>query len=103
LIQETKTRRKLMKQNLKDLKHKHKHEYSKIQKDVKKALRTDKRTYIDDLAERAEEAASKGEQENLFKITKIVRDKKRASPNMPIKDKAGTIQTSEKGQEAQWT
>jgi hypothetical protein len=53
------------------LKQKHQNEYCKIQKEVKKALRTDKRTYIDDLAERAEEVASKGEQGNPKVVQKM--------------------------------
>jgi hypothetical protein len=89
-----KAKKKVIETKSERLKQKHQHEYSKIQKEAKKALRTDKRTYIDDLAERAEEAASKGEQGNLFKITKIICGKNRTSPNMPIKDKASTILTS---------
>lgn len=39
-----------------------------MQKEVKKALRTNKREHIDALATKAEEAANRGEQGKLYKI-----------------------------------
>jgi hypothetical protein len=59
------------------------------------ALRTAKRTYIDDLAAKVEEAASRKEG-NVYKITKIYSMwRKQNISNIPIKDKTGTILTSE--------
>ena len=78
-------------------------EYSEIQRDVKKMTRTDKRSYMDSLASKAEEAANKGEQGNLYKITKIICGKSKTSSNVPIKDKQGKLLTSEKEQEIRWT
>lgn len=54
------------------LKERHQTEYSEIQKEVKKTLRTDKRAHIDAIATKAEEAVRRGEQRNLYKITKAV-------------------------------
>ena len=70
---------------------------------MKKAIRTDRRTYIDALATKAEEAANKGEQGNLYKITKVICGKNRPSPNLPIKDKQGKLITSENEMEERWT
>lgn len=46
-----------------------------MQKEVKKALRTNKREHIDALATKAEEAANRGEQEKLYKIPQAVSDR----------------------------
>ncbi|XP_048753558.2 craniofacial development protein 2-like [Ostrea edulis] len=78
-------------------------EYSEIQRDVKKITRTDKRSYMDKLASKAEEAANKGEQDNLYKITKTICGKSNTSSNVPIKDKQGKLLTPEKEQEIRWT
>lgn len=42
---------------------------------MKKTLRTDERAHIDVIATKAEEAVSRGEQGNLYKITKAVSDR----------------------------
>lgn len=70
-----------------------------MQKEVKKALRTNKRAYIDALATKAEEAANRGEQGKLYEITKAVSGRKRPSPNFPVKDKKGQLLSREKEME----
>ena len=62
----------------------------------------DKRAFIEDLASQAEEAAKRGEQRKLYKITKIASGKYRGATDMPIMDKQGRLLTSEAKQEAQW-
>lgn len=97
------TKKKILEAKSLRLKEKHQQDYSEIQKQVKKAVRTDRRAYIDALATRAEEAANKGEQGNLYKITKVICGKNRLSPNLPIKDKQGKLITSENEMEERWT
>ena len=54
------------------------------------------------LAKEAEEAAQKGEQRNVYKVTKLICGKYNGSRNAPIQDKQGQLLTSEKDQEAHW-
>ncbi|RUS74991.1 hypothetical protein EGW08_017258 [Elysia chlorotica] len=61
------------------------------------------RAFIDDLASQAEEAAGRGEQGKVYKITKIVAGKYRGTSNAPITDKQGRLLTTESEQEARWT
>ncbi|VDI77277.1 Hypothetical predicted protein [Mytilus galloprovincialis] len=81
------------------LKDKYQQEYSDIHRNVKTLVRADKRKFMDNLADQAEEAANKREQGNLYKITKIICGKSKSSPNIPVKDKQGNLLTSEKEQE----
>lgn len=74
-----------------------------MQKEVKKALRTNKRAHIDALATKAEEAANRGEQGKLYKIPLAVSDRNRLSPNLPVKDKRRRLLSSEKEMEERWT
>ncbi|XP_061188858.1 uncharacterized protein LOC133197034 [Saccostrea echinata] len=85
------------------LKERHQREYSEIEKEVKKALRADKRAHIDDLATKAEEAANRGEQGTLYKITKALNGRNRPSPNLPVKDKTGKLLSSKQEMEERWT
>lgn len=70
-----------------------------MQKEVKKALRTNKRAYIDALATKAEEAANRGEQGKLYEIPQAVSDRNRLFPNLPVKDKRRKLLSSEKEME----
>ncbi|XP_061166428.1 craniofacial development protein 2-like [Saccostrea echinata] len=73
--------------------------YSEASKRVKKLARRDKREAMDQLAAEAEEAAVRGEQGRVYKITKRVCGKFRGNAGGPIKDKHGTLLTTEKEQE----
>nr|KAG5700914.1 hypothetical protein BaRGS_012321 [Batillaria attramentaria] len=64
--------------------------------------RADKRAYMEDLASQAEEAASRGEQGRVYKITKLVSGKYRGATDTPIADKQGQLLTTEAEQEARW-
>ena len=57
---------------------------------------------VTDLAKGAEEAAQKGEQRNVYKVTKLICGKYNGNRNVPIRDKQGKLLTSEKDQEACW-
>lgn len=68
---------------------------------MKRALRTYKRAHIDALATKAEVAANRGEQGNLYNITKVVSGMNRPFPNLhvPVKDKRRKLLSSEKEME----
>ena len=70
---------------------------------MKKMTRADKRAYMEDLAGQAEKAANRGEQGQVYKITKLVSGKYRAATNTPIADKQGRLLTMEAEKEARWT
>ena len=62
--------------------------------------RTDKRSHINDLANQAEDVASRGEQGRVYKITKLVCGRYRGSKNAPIMDKQGRLLTTKAEQDA---
>lgn len=53
---------------------------------VKRMARADKRAYMDELASQAENAANRGEQGKVYKITKMVCGKYGGRSEVPIKD-----------------
>ena len=50
----------------------------------------------------AKKAAQKGEQKNVYSVTKLISGKYSGNGNDLIRDKQGQLLTSEKDQEAQW-
>ena len=84
------------------LREKYRTAYTETNRRVKRKIRTDKRAYMENLAKEAEEAAQKGEQRNVYKVTKLICGKYNGSRNVPIRDKQGQLLTSEKDQEARW-
>ncbi|KAK3761956.1 hypothetical protein RRG08_035160 [Elysia crispata] len=77
--------------------------YREADRAVKQIIRHDKRKHLEDMATQAEEAAYKGDQRNIYKITKQVCGKFRSITTAPIKNKEGQLLTSETAQEARWT
>ncbi|RXN12130.1 endonuclease-reverse transcriptase [Labeo rohita] len=66
-------------------------------------VRADKQAFMDNLATQAEDAADRGEQGTLFRITKALSGKHHGSASAPpIKDKQGRLLTTENEQEARW-
>lgn len=57
---------------------------------------------MEELTEEADEAAQKGEQRNVYKITKLICEKYSGSRNAPIQIKEGHLLTFEKDHEAHW-
>ena len=58
--------------------------------------------YMEDLARQAEEAAEKGEQGKIYKITRQICGKFQSTNDVPIKDKNGGLLTTEDEQKARW-
>ena len=69
-------------------------EYREADMNVKRAIRKDKRLYIDGLASEAEEAAKKGHQGTLYSIVKKMSGgNNKACP--PVRTKDGNVITNE--------
>ena len=77
-------------------------QYREADRTVKRMIRADKLAYMGDLTNQAEEAASKGEQGQVYRITKLVSGKYRGATDAPIVDKQGRLLTTEAEQEARW-
>ena len=75
--------------------------YSEVARDVKSALRRDKRNHYNELADQAEEAAEKGDLKALYESTRLLSGR-RSNPNRPVRDKAGQLLTSIDDQLARW-
>ena len=84
------------------IKDKYKLQYRETDRTVKRMARENKRYYINSLADQAEEAANKGEQGKVYKITRIVCGRYHRSIDTPITDKQGRTLTSEAEVEARW-
>jgi hypothetical protein len=76
-------------------------EYQLKDIDVKKSARRDKRKFIADLADEAEQAARVGNTSKLYKITKKLSGKSKSS-SKPIKDKQGNKLTNENEVSDRW-
>ena len=89
--QAIKERRQLKKKindsKLARLREKYRASYTETNRRVKRKIRTDKRAYMEDLAKEAEEVAQKGEQRNVYKVTKLICGKYNGNRNVPIQDK----------------
>jgi hypothetical protein len=72
-------------------------EYQSRNKEVKKMIRNDKRKYIEQLADKAQEAASLGNIKELYEKTKLLSQRNWVR-NKPIKDKQGVLITNEEEQ-----
>ena len=91
LIEERRTKKNLVNESRTRLqKLKAQEEYNHIAKKVKGSLKKDKESYIDELAENAEKAASNGEMRTLYQITKTLSGKF-SLPEVPVKDKEGKM------------
>ena len=76
-------------------------EYAELNKMVKKSARSDKRQFLEDMAKATEIAASKNEKRTVYKITQQICGEKRHN-NILVKDKQGTMLTSEEEQAKRW-
>ena len=76
-------------------------EYTKVHKLAKRSVRRDRRKKIDDLAKKAEEAASRSDTAELFKLTReIAGGKNRAM--QAVADENGRLLTTVEGQLQRW-
>ena len=78
----------------------YKQQYREADRTVNTTTRADKQDYMEDLASQAEEAANRGEQGQVYKITKLVSGKYRGATDTPIMDKQGRLLTMQAEQDA---
>ncbi|CAH8465462.1 unnamed protein product [Schistosoma haematobium] len=76
-------------------------EYTEINKQVKRSIRTDKRKYVEDLATTAEKAAREGNMRQLYDTTKKLSGNRR-KPERPVKSKEGKVITNIEEQQNRW-
>ena len=62
----------------------------------------DKKAYIEDLASQAEEAAHRGEQGEVYQITKLVSGRYHRTTDTPIVDRQRRLLTTEAEKEVKW-
>uniref|UniRef100_A0A3P9MG11 Reverse transcriptase domain-containing protein n=1 Tax=Oryzias latipes TaxID=8090 RepID=A0A3P9MG11_ORYLA len=84
------------------LQTKYKQQYREANKTVKRMVRADRRAYIEELAEEAERATTRGEQGQLYRISRQVCGKHHSTVSLPIKDKQGKLLTTEAEQDTRW-
>ena len=76
-------------------------QYKTKDKEVKRSARTDKRRFVEELAQEAEKAAIKGELSTVYKITKQICGGNTCPP-VPTKDKCGNVITNEREVAERW-
>lgn len=75
--------------------------YTEVNKEVKHNIRNDRRNFVEDLAHQAEEASGKGDEKELYSITrKLAGDRK--IPDRPVRDKSGELLTDKEEQRKRW-
>ena len=76
-------------------------EYTAVDREVKRSIKTDKRDYIDDLARQAETAAGQGNMRDLYLVTKKLTGKFQQT-DKPVMDKNGNPLTTTNEQLKRW-
>ncbi|KAH9587026.1 Craniofacial development protein 2 [Schistosoma haematobium] len=76
-------------------------EYTEVNKQMKRSIRTDKRKYVEDLATTAEKAAREGNMRQLYGTTKKLAGN-RSEPERPVKSKEGEVITNTDEQQNRW-
>ncbi|VDO97044.1 unnamed protein product [Schistosoma margrebowiei] len=76
-------------------------EYTEVNKQLKRSIRTDKRKYVEDLAMTAEKAAREGNMRQLYDTTKKLSGNRR-KPERPVKSKEGEVITNIDEQQNRW-
>ena len=75
--------------------------YESKDKEVKRSARSDKRSYIEELADKAEQAAARGEMSVVYKITKCICGNN-INQSVCVKDRNGDVLITERNQAARW-
>ena len=78
-----------------------KEQYRNIRREIKRAVKKDKRNYLDNKASEAETAAAKGDTRTLYRITRELTGTVSAQPTV-VQDKNGKILTKEAEQRERW-
>ncbi|CAH8564841.1 unnamed protein product [Schistosoma haematobium] len=76
-------------------------EYTEVNKQVKRSVRTDKRKYVEDLATAAEKAAREGNMRQPYETTKKLSGNRRKAERL-VKSKEGEVITNIEEQQNRW-
>ena len=76
-------------------------EYRRLDREVKKSCRKDKRRWLEEKAREAQEAAEKNNMKSLYKIVRELTSS-RSSSGVPIKSKDGGALLTDEEQDARW-
>ena len=76
-------------------------EYQRLDREVKRKCRSNKREYIIGMIREVEEAARNGELGKLYRITRKISAKNKGGSSV-LGDKDGNILTKEKGKQKRW-
>ncbi|VDP22473.1 unnamed protein product [Schistosoma margrebowiei] len=76
-------------------------EYTEVNKQVKRSIRTDKRKYVENLAMTEEKVAIEGNMRQMYDITKKLSGNHRI-PERPVKSKEGRVITNIEEQRNRW-
>jgi len=83
------------------IKERMREKYKEIDREVKKQIKKDKKTWVDDIAQEAEEAAAKHHMKTLYSITKRLTNEKPRSC-VTINDKQNNVITSSEDRRNRW-
>ena len=75
--------------------------YSEAHKAAKDSVRKDKQAYLEEMAEKAEQAAANGHMKIVYQVTKTIAGKY-GKPSIPVKDKQGHPIFDPNGQGERW-
>ena len=75
--------------------------HTEAHQEARTSIREDKRKYIDDLANKAEDAANQGDMASLYSISRMLTNR-RMPTSKPIRNKQGKILTSDSEQAKRW-
>ena len=76
-------------------------QYNEANQEVRRAIKHDKREFIDNLAEETESAANQHRMRDLYELTRKLAGKK-GPASKPIKDKHGNMLTKQEDQLKRW-
>ena len=96
------TKEKLMSAKSERLQRRLSRQYAEANKEVKDRARSDKRAFLDNMADEAEQAAGRGDLATLYNITRALSNRQMHS-SQAIRDKEGKLITAEKEQLERWT
>jgi hypothetical protein len=84
-----------------EARHQLQEEYSFLDKDIKRSIRRDHRIFLEGMAQRAQEAADRGNMKELFHISRKMTNTA-VNLNAPIRSKTGDVVTEVQGQLERW-
>ena len=76
-------------------------QYAEVKSEVRRNIKTDKRNFVDRMAQEAEQAAARGNMKQLYDITKKLTGKF-GRTERPVEDKNGSVLVGADKQLSKW-